>query len=54
MVSGGYLVIVDGTEAEIMLTEEILKHKEIRNWGVYNSPEPNNYLEPVVTQQFSV
>jgi len=49
VVNGGYLVIVDGTEAEIMLAEEILKHKGIRNWGVYNSPAPRNYLEPAAT-----
>jgi hypothetical protein len=49
VVSGSYLVIVDGTEAEILKAAEILKHKGIRDWGVYNAPAPRNYLEPVVT-----
>jgi len=46
---GSYLMIVDGTEEEIFQAEEILKHKGVRDWGVYNAPAPMNYLEPVVS-----
>lgn len=35
---GEYLVIVDGTEAEIHQAEAILKHRGIHDWGIYNSP----------------
>ena len=31
VVSGGYLVIVDGTESEILQAEEILKHRGLRD-----------------------
>ncbi len=49
VVSGSYLVIVDGTESEILRAEEILKHKGLRDWEVYNAPASRNYLEPVVS-----
>ena len=48
VVNGGYLVIVDGTDAEILHAEEILKNKGIRDWGVYDAPSPRNYREPMV------
>jgi hypothetical protein len=35
---GEYLVIVDGTDAEINQAESILKHRGIHDWGIYNSP----------------
>ena len=35
---GGYLVIVDGTEAEINRAESILNHGGIRDWAVYDIP----------------
>ena len=35
---GGYLVIVDGTDAEIRLAESILSNRGIQEWGIYDSP----------------
>ncbi|OUC16415.1 MAG: signal transduction histidine kinase (STHK), LytS [Alkalinema sp. CACIAM 70d] len=35
---GQYLVIVDGTDAEIRQAEEILKRRGIQEWSVYPSP----------------
>jgi hypothetical protein len=35
---GEYLVIVDGTAAEINTAEAILSHRGIQEWGVYNNP----------------
>ncbi|WP_055074065.1 general stress protein [Pseudanabaena sp. 'Roaring Creek'] len=49
IVNGSYLVIVDGSEAEIIQVEDILRHKGIHEWGVYNIPASRNYLEPVVS-----
>lgn len=37
VVSGDYLVIVDGTEAEILRAETILKRRGIREWEVYTA-----------------
>jgi uncharacterized protein (TIGR02271 family) len=38
--AGEYLVIVDGTEAEIGRAEAILNHRGIQEWGVYDVPAP--------------
>lgn len=35
VVSGDYLVVVDGTEADILQAEAILKQRGIREWEVY-------------------
>jgi uncharacterized membrane protein len=40
---GGYLVIVDGTEAEIQSAAAILSGRGIQEWGVYNSPTSTTY-----------
>lgn len=44
---GDYLVIVDGTEAEIILAEEILKRKGINEWEIYTTPTTVKYVEPL-------
>ena len=36
--AGDYLVIVDGTDAEIARAEAILNHRNIQDWGVYDVP----------------
>jgi hypothetical protein len=36
--NGGYLVIVDGTVAEVSRAETLLKHAGIREWEVHPSP----------------
>lgn len=41
---GDYLVIVDGTDAEIARAEVILKRRGIREWEVYPSPTPATRL----------
>ena len=38
---GEYLVIVDGTEAEISSAEGILRSRGIQEWGIYNAPKVN-------------
>ncbi len=38
VVQGGYMVIVDGTEAEIRHAEMVLKGRGVREWEVYNTP----------------
>ena len=37
--AGEYLVIVDGTDAEISRAEAILNHRGIQEWGVYDIPQ---------------
>ncbi len=51
VVSGDYLVIVDGTEAEILLAETILKRRGIREWEVYTaSPRTGGWsLDPAAS-----
>ena len=46
VVQGGYLVVVDGTEAEILQAETTLKHRGIREWEVYNAPTAQGYVDP--------
>ncbi len=36
---GSYVVLVEGTEAEVNGAEAILKNRRIRNWAVYSSTE---------------
>ena len=38
VVRGDYMVIVDGTEAEIRQAEMVLKGRGVRDWEVYNTP----------------
>jgi Heat induced stress protein YflT len=38
IVGGEYLVIIDGTEAEVMQAETILKRRGVREWEVYTTP----------------
>jgi uncharacterized protein (TIGR02271 family) len=54
-VSGGdYLVMVDGTDAEISRAEAILSHRGIQEWGIYDipgsepAPVPSTVTPPVV------
>ncbi|MDJ0633051.1 MAG: hypothetical protein QNJ34_07660 [Xenococcaceae cyanobacterium MO_188.B29] len=35
---GSYIVLVEGTEAEINGAEAILINRQIRNWNIYNAP----------------
>jgi len=48
VVHGDYLVIVDGTEDEIHLAEEILKHRGIREWEFYPTPIAMGSAAPVL------
>lgn len=38
VVRGDYMVLVDGTEAEILQAEMVLKGRGVRDWEVYNTP----------------
>ena len=46
VISGDYLVIVDGTETEILHAETILKTRGIREWKVYNTPTDAVSIDP--------
>ena len=37
---GNYIVLVEGTEAEIKGAEAILLNRQIRNWNIYSTPFP--------------
>ncbi|MBD2444700.1 signal transduction histidine kinase (STHK), LytS [Dolichospermum sp. FACHB-1091] len=50
VVNGNYLVIVDGTEAEILRAETILKNRGVREWEVYNSPATSRYTDTAVSR----
>ena len=50
VVAGDYLVIVDGTEAEVLRAENILKNQGMREWEVYNTPETSRHQDPVVSR----
>ncbi|WP_036484715.1 hypothetical protein [Myxosarcina sp. GI1] len=39
LIRGSYIVLVEGTEAEVNGAEAILKNRRIRNWAVYSSTE---------------
>ncbi|MEE3716781.1 general stress protein [Tumidithrix elongata RA019] len=45
---GDYLVIVDGTEAEILQAEAILRSSKIREWEVYSPSSTAGYIDPIV------
>jgi hypothetical protein len=38
MTNGGYLVLVDGTDAEIVRAETLLRSKGIQEFGIYDAP----------------
>ncbi|MCY7391543.1 MAG: general stress protein [Leptolyngbyaceae cyanobacterium CAN_BIN12] len=46
VVRGNYLVIVDGTDAEILRAEAILKRRGIREWEVYPAPITEGTVDP--------
>lgn len=37
---GDYLVLMEGTDAEVLQAETILNNRGIRNWNVYAAPAP--------------
>jgi hypothetical protein len=39
---GGYLVVVDGNEAEIARAESLLQSQGIREFGIYDTPNASN------------
>jgi hypothetical protein len=41
---GNYIILVEGTEAEVSGAAAILLNRQIRNWNIYNSPNSNNFL----------
>ena len=41
---GNYVVLVEGTEAEISGAEAILLNRQIRNWNIYNAPGSHNLI----------
>lgn len=49
---GEYLVMVEGTDAELNRAEAILSHRGIEGWGVYDMP--NAAAQPVVTNAAAV
>lgn len=46
VVRGDYLLIIDGTDIEILRAEAILKRRGIREWEVYNTPASEHYINP--------
>jgi hypothetical protein len=44
---GGYLVMIDGTAAQISRAEALLKRAGIRDWEVHPSPMPSGSTTPV-------
>jgi hypothetical protein len=44
---GDYLVIVDGTEADLREAEAVLSHRGIQDWGIYSIPERDQNLTRV-------
>ncbi|MDP5017296.1 MAG: signal transduction histidine kinase (STHK), LytS, partial [Dolichospermum sp.] len=50
VVDGDYLVIIDGTEAEILRAETILRNKAMREWEVYESPTITRSAHPVASR----
>jgi hypothetical protein len=42
---GDYLVMVDGTEAEIQRAATVLSRRGIQDWGIYNAPNTNTTRE---------
>ncbi|GAP94120.1 YsnF/AvaK domain-containing protein [Leptolyngbya sp. NIES-2104] len=46
--AGHYLVMVEGTDAEIARAEAILSHRGIESWGVYDAPNASRSVMPTV------
>jgi hypothetical protein len=46
VVRGDYLLIVDGTDADILQAETILKRRGIREWEIYNALAIEGYVDP--------
>ncbi|MEH1932698.1 MAG: histidine kinase [Nostoc sp.] len=46
---GHYLVIVDGTDAEILTAEAILKRQGVEEFGIYDNPDATNATADYVT-----
>jgi uncharacterized membrane protein len=44
---GDYLVLVNGSDAELARAEAILNHRGIEDWGVYNSPAVDPTYTPM-------
>lgn len=44
LINGSYIVLVEGTEAEINGAEAILLTRKIYNWNVYNAPGNSNLM----------
>lgn len=49
---GEYLVIVEGTELEIMQAESILRHGGIQDWGIYDMPTVDSSRTEYATSDF--
>lgn len=41
---GNYIVLVEGTEAELSGAEAILLNRQINNWNIYNAPGNHNLI----------
>ncbi|MBE9007398.1 histidine kinase [Fortiea sp. LEGE XX443] len=52
--SGGYLVIVDGTDEEIARAEAILHRRGIEEYGIYNHPDAHTVHQDVVATKHAV
>ncbi|AVH72058.1 general stress protein [Nostoc sp. 'Lobaria pulmonaria (5183) cyanobiont'] len=54
---GHYLVIVDGTDAEILRAEAILNNQGVEEFGIYDHPDATNaatgYVTPAATAGYS-
>ncbi|MBW4669840.1 MAG: general stress protein [Cyanomargarita calcarea GSE-NOS-MK-12-04C] len=54
---GDYLVIVDGTDAQIRQAENVLTNRGIQEFGIYNAPyvaeTPSNYVDPATPTNYS-
>jgi hypothetical protein len=42
---GGYLVMVDGSEADIQRAATVLSRRGIQDWGIYNAPNTDTTRE---------
>ncbi|MGB5959111.1 MAG: general stress protein [Coleofasciculaceae cyanobacterium] len=46
---GDYLVMVDGTESEILQAETILSRRGIQNWAIFDAPDQGNRMGSTTT-----
>ena len=46
---GDYLVMVDGTESEILQAETILSRRGIQNWAIFDAPDQGNRMASTTT-----